>query len=69
MHAFHIHVHLCKHVCTHTHAHTCTHACPCDTHIVGTGSMIAAISHVVQREPDYVVGKPSKAMLDVMKEM
>ena len=31
--------------------------------------MLAAISHVVQREPDYVVGKPSMAMLDVLKEM
>ena len=47
------------HVCSHIHTHT----------YVGGGTMLAAISHVVQREPDYVVGKPSMAMLDVLKEM
>ena len=36
--------------------------------VAGGGSMMAAIAHVVQRQPDYVVGKPSKAMLDVMKQ-
>lgn len=36
---------------------------------LGTGSFVAAVSHVVGRQPDYILGKPEKPMFDAVKQM
>jgi ribonucleotide monophosphatase NagD (HAD superfamily) len=41
-------------------------------HIVlsaGAGSFVSALSHVLQKEPDYILGKPNKPMFDAVKEV
>ena len=36
---------------------------------LGTGSFVSALAHVVQKEPDYILGKPHRPMFDAIKEV
>jgi phosphoglycolate phosphatase len=60
--------HNCLFVATNMDAQLPTRS-DCASTIPGAGSFVSALSHVLQKEPDYILGKPNKPMFDAVKEV